>query len=1015
LPANGTLSALGNVSLTSWTGGDTGTLVFAGTANQSFDLSVATNSLDTSILINKNGGSVRLLSRFVANAANQSVQIQAGTLDLNGGNITVNGTGGTFVVNSGAILKLQGGESVSTPTLDSGSIVSYAGNGDTAATSFSIKNFAYSHLNIQGTDAADVFNLPAAVTVSGNLTISGGNLDASASSFGLTVGGNWTLNAPGTFAARSGSVTFIDASRNSVISGETAFNDLVCRTKLKLLTFEASKTQTIAGTLTLLGKSSAERISLRSASSGVQWSIDTQGSRIVQFVDVMDSNNIQAPEINPIASIDSGNNTHWFGGLVPAPLATPASISSGESTVLSCAPTGGSGTYATFAWTGPGGFTSSLQNPGSVVPPTLGDNIYTVTVTDSLNAQAAATITVTVINLLAGPSAAPATIALGSTATLSSTPTGGSGAYTTFLWSGPGGFSSSVRNPGAVTPPALGNNIYMLTVTDSNGSQSTRSTTINVVPVIAAGAAATPATVQQGSAITLTSNPSGGTGTYTFAWSGPGGFASTLRNPGLVIPPSVGNLQYSLVVTDTANLTATSSLTVVVTASTPGNSNATALEANPLSSQSTIREGGSVTLISNPTGGSGVYTSHLWTGPNGFTSTQRNPGSVTPLKGISVYTLTVTDSSSTQSSAFVTVEVRANRLPVQVTAPAAAATPAGSVTVNFTTLWNDLDGDTLTYKWEFGDNTAAGTSSSPSLSHTYSADGTYTVTLFVSDGFATVPSTLSVVVNGLGKPAISSAATAMPNPAVIAQPISFTVAGTDPAGKPLTTTWRMGDGTSLTGETVVHAYATAGTFTVVATLTRADGLQAASSVVVGVAVGALPPDVDSDHDGVSDELEIGFGTHPNDATSSPLTQPGAAPEPLNINKFGISLSFAAGNKDSISISGLVPVPAGFRFAGKKVAFAVGGVQQSFTLDAKGRSVSKGMTLSTKPGSSGSKYTLALRRGMFSPDLAASGFTNSTIGNQPVVVRVKFIFNGILYQADRTTFYSAKQGKSGKAK
>ena len=42
-------------------------------------------------------------------------------------------------------------------------------------------------------------------------------------------------------------------------------------------------------------------------------------------------------------------------------------------------------------------------------------------------------------------------------------------------------------------------------------------------------------------------------------------------------------------------------------------------------------------------------------------------------------------------------------------------------------------GDTITYKWDFGDGSALGTSSS--ASHTFPAAGTYTLTLTVTDGW----------------------------------------------------------------------------------------------------------------------------------------------------------------------------------------------------------------------------------------------------------------------------------------
>ncbi|MCK5591548.1 MAG: hypothetical protein KAI72_06300, partial [Candidatus Pacebacteria bacterium] len=140
-----------------------------------------------------------------------------------------------------------------------------------------------------------------------NLTISGaGKLDAN--------GYNLTINADfkntGTFIHSSRTVTFADNTQVSHIYGDTTFNKFTCVTAGKAFQFEATKTQTIAGTLTLTGQSGS-LISLRSTSDGTQWKIDPQGTRDVNYVDVKDSNNINTTAIAAFLSLDSLNNTNW--------------------------------------------------------------------------------------------------------------------------------------------------------------------------------------------------------------------------------------------------------------------------------------------------------------------------------------------------------------------------------------------------------------------------------------------------------------------------------------------------------------------------------------------------------------------------------------------------------------------------------------------------------------------------------------------------------------------------------
>jgi len=69
------------------------------------------------------------------------------------------------------------------------------------------------------------------------------------------------------------------------------------------------------------------------------------------------------------------------------------------------------------------------------------------------------------------------------------------------------------------------------------------------------------------------------------------------------------------------------------------------------------------------------------------------------------------------------------------------------VAISFYGTGSDTDGDTLTYHWDFGDDTA--TSSEQNTIHVYVDNGVYTVTLTVSDGEISVTDSTTVTVNNV--------------------------------------------------------------------------------------------------------------------------------------------------------------------------------------------------------------------------------------------------------------------------
>ncbi|MCU7937090.1 MAG: PKD domain-containing protein, partial [Candidatus Thiodiazotropha sp. (ex Dulcina madagascariensis)] len=151
----------------------------------------------------------------------------------------------------------------------------------------------------------------------------------------------------------------------------------------------------------------------------------------------------------------------------------------------------------------------------------------------------------------------------------------------------------------------------------------------------------------------------------------------------------------------------------------------------------------------------------------------------------------------------------------------------------------DSDGTIVSYTWDFGDG-ATGTGMAPS--HTYTTQGTYNVTLTVTDdGNAVDAATTSATID-----AANQAPTANPNgpySGTVGVALSFDGTGSsDPDGTIVAYAWDFGDGTSGTGSTPSHTYASAGTYNVTLSVTDDGGLSNTATTTVAIgSVTNLPP------------------------------------------------------------------------------------------------------------------------------------------------------------------------------
>ena len=264
-----------------------------------------------------------------------------------------------------------------------------------------------------------------------------------------------------------------------------------------------------------------------------------------------------------------------------------------------------SGTY-TYTWTGPGGFTGS----GATISVTA-NGTYTVTVEDNVTHCTGTASGVFTVNPNITAHVDDVTIcASASPGSMTATP---SGNYT-YSWTGPGGFTGS-----GATISVTDNGTYSVTVED-NVTHCTGTAsgvfTVNPNPTPHVNDVTICTSASPGS---MTATPSG---TYTYSWTGPGGFTGS----GATISVTA-NGTYTVTVEDNVtHCTGTASGLFTV------NPNPTPQV--PPVTICTAQLPGSVQALPN----SGAFT-YTWSGPGGFNATG-NPIAVT---APGTYTVTMED------------------------------------------------------------------------------------------------------------------------------------------------------------------------------------------------------------------------------------------------------------------------------------------------------------------------------------------------------------------------------------
>lgn len=305
---------------------------------------------------------------------------------------------------------------------------------------------------------------------------------------------------------------------------------------------------------------------------------------------------------------------------VTQPTPFTATISSSTSSCNIC---NGSATVTIAGGTPPFSYQWSPAASGGTTPTATGLcplTTYTVVVTDASLCTATASVTIfQTVSITMTTSNTVLSCAGTCDGVATANASGGAIPYS-FIWAPT---PPPIVGQGTATASQLCANItYSVTAVDSNGCFGTDTVRFTDPPVLNVTATTTSVICGGNCDGTATANATGGSGAYTYLWS-----------DGQTTQTAVGLCAGTYTVTVTAGL-CTDTVSAIVTEPTPIIDNPTFTDAN-----CTLADG-SISVA--PTGGSGVYTSYVWTGPAGFLG----QGTTTITNAIAgSYTLAITDNA----------------------------------------------------------------------------------------------------------------------------------------------------------------------------------------------------------------------------------------------------------------------------------------------------------------------------------------------------------------------------------
>ncbi len=487
------------------------------------------------------------------------------------------------------------------------------------------------------------------------------------------------------------------------------------------------------------------------------------------------------------------------------------------------------GSITAYRWTfGDGSAAVTTQNASHTY---AAGGTYTVTlqVTDNQGATSSTSQSVTVSAANQPPVASFTQSCSTLTCSFTSTSSDPDGSIASYRWTFGDGSAAVTTQNASHTYAAGGTYTVTLQVTDNQGATSSTSQNVTVSPANQPPVAAFTWTCNGLTCSFSDQSTDPGGSIASWYWTTSDGATSTAQNPTYTFP-AAGTYTVTLQVTD--NQGATNSVSHSVTVS--------AANQPPVASFTQSCNALTCSFTSTSSDPDGSISAYRWTFGDGSAAvTTQNASHTYAAGGTYTVTLQVTDNQGATNSTSQNVTVTPPNQP-----PVASFTKScNALTCSFTSTSSDPDGSISAYRWTFGDGSAAVTTQN--ASHTYTAGGTYTVTLQVTDNQGATNSTSqNVTVTPPNQPPVASF-----TKSCNALTCSFTSTSSDPDGSISAYRWTFGDGSAaVTTQNASHTYTAGGTYTVTLQVTDNQGATNSTSTNITVSAPNSPPVVNAGPD-----------------------------------------------------------------------------------------------------------------------------------------------------------------------